>query len=172
VSERRPRRECHLAVERRWRRVLQREEQPDVCHGPGRHLHIDEICVVPGVFYARRAIRIPETVESAVPNVSASSAAVKRKRRSWAIASTRSSVVRLATHLRAQRTLLVGATARVAAASGTGKARRVDVFRVVYADIEPIFLRVGRCFAPSMGSDRQVPPRFHDEARSAGDASD
>ena len=39
----------------------------------------------------------PETVESAIPSVSAISAAVKRSRRSFAIASTHSGAVRLAT---------------------------------------------------------------------------
>src|SRR6266545_3213848 len=47
-------------------------------------------------------VRILETVESAIPSVSAISAAVKRNRRSFAIASIRSGVVRLATR-RAQR---------------------------------------------------------------------
>ena len=42
-------------------------------------------------------VRIPETVESAIPSVSAISAAVKRIRRSFAIASIRSDAVRLAT---------------------------------------------------------------------------
>ena len=43
--------------------------------------------------------RIPETVESAIPSVSAISAAVKRSRRSLTIASTRSAGVRFATRL-------------------------------------------------------------------------
>src|SRR3954468_13365614 len=47
--------------------------------------------------------RIPETVDSAIPNVSAISAAVKRKRRSLAIASTRSDEVRLATRCGAEQ---------------------------------------------------------------------
>jgi hypothetical protein len=42
-------------------------------------------------------VRMPDTVESAIPSVSAISAAVKRKRRSFTIASTRSCGVRLAT---------------------------------------------------------------------------
>jgi hypothetical protein len=42
-------------------------------------------------------VRIPETVESAIPSVSAISAAVIRSRRSAAIASIRRSSVRLAT---------------------------------------------------------------------------
>ena len=42
-------------------------------------------------------VKIPETVESAIPSTSAISAAVKRNRRSFVIASTRSGAVRLAT---------------------------------------------------------------------------
>ena len=41
--------------------------------------------------------RIPDTVESAIPSVSAISAAVKRNRRSFTIASILSCSVRLAT---------------------------------------------------------------------------
>ena len=47
-------------------------------------------------------VRIPDTVESAIPSVSAISAAVKRNRRSFTITSTRSSAVRFATRLGAE----------------------------------------------------------------------
>src|SRR5205823_13060758 len=80
-------------------------------------------------------VKIPDTVESAIPSVSAISAAVKRSRRSFTIASTRSGRVRFATlrgadershnpagpsslkrliHFRAQRTLTPEAAAAAA----------------------------------------------------------